>query len=575
MNVFSMICNPWRSHSALFSLPAVRRQAVLKSLSPILITTLLLVTSGTAHALGFGALALSSHLDEPLTATIPLILTQSDDLDTVRIELASPADYRQFGVPWQADLSRIHVFVKGKHSALPNIVLHSAEPIHASMLSLLLKAQKNGRGTYYKQFKLLFDPAGNDDLQPQLAIISASDTPVDKPSVHAPIMASTEHGSASRSDSDSASDQGWARVWQYGPVRAGDSLSEIAYRLRRDKRFSNYQVMLSLYKQNPQDFVEGDINQLKRGAWLNVPHADVVKRYAGKAAMQQLSMLLNSHPASSKAEPATRRDTPAPMHETSDQHLRYSGNVTINRATAEQTPTALTTLQTKLNARFDSMHTDMMAGTLKMVKQMTGLSQSVNQLHQSMHTVQQDIRAIQRDLAKLKQRNASKSSGLFSNEAIALLVLLAGLCGMLIAIILRKKNAAHSRTPQANPAIAADATVPATETSPHQSSTPVTQADKTVQLLNQAEESLRKCDYETAEKLLTQIDSNQPGSLRASALKAQLYHETERHSARNDLINSISEDSDKQRWERFCNLLPSHVWNACFGADTPPEHHAH
>jgi len=90
-------------------------------------------------------------------------------------------------------------------------------------------------------------------------------------------------------------------------------------------------------------------------------------------------------------------------------------------------------------------------------------------------------------------------------------------------------------------------------------------ADEVVQLLNQAESSLGQCDFEHAEKILQQIADKWPDSLKGLALKAQLYHETDRLEQRNDLINSISEASDEQRWERFCYFLPSHVWNACFG----------
>ena len=67
------------------------------------------------------------------------------------------------------------------------------------------------------------------------------------------------------------------------------------------------------------------------------------------------------------------------------------------------------------------------------------------------------------------------------------------------------------------------------------------------------------------EQLINAADQKAPDSLRLAALKAQLYHETERIELRNDLINNISESSDKQRWEEFCKVLPTHVWNACFG----------
>ena len=90
-------------------------------------------------------------------------------------------------------------------------------------------------------------------------------------------------------------------------------------------------------------------------------------------------------------------------------------------------------------------------------------------------------------------------------------------------------------------------------------------AEEVVQLLNQIEQSLGQCEFEKATTMLHQVEEKWPDSLRASALKAQLFYETDRHTDMHDLINNISATSDEQRWEQFCYFLPSHVWNACFG----------
>lgn len=544
----------WQTHTAIFRLP------------PVLMLGMLLMAClpVSVHALGFGSLVLSSHLNEELKAEIPLILSASENIDMVHVELASPNDYRQFSIPWQAELSRMKVFIQARHARQPLVVLRSAGTIRSSMLSVLLKAQKNGRGTYYKHFQLLLDPAETMALHQQHpAIIPLGAVP----------DASVSTASFS-SSYQPLRDQGWARIWRYGPVHAGDSLSEIAYRLRRDKRFSNRQVMLSLYKQNPRGFVDGDINQLKQGAWLTVPHGDVVKQYTGKAAMRQLSLLLTRHHDGTRL---TARPDNKPKHTTgattsnSRQHrhspkgqdkqqLRYSGNIAISGASAKQSSEILNTLQSNVNKQFGSMHAEMMGSKL----QMASLGKSVASLNQSMQGIKQDIHALRKDVAMIKNRSPGIQPDQFSNWQVALLALLAGLLGALIALLLRKKPAGASIVE----ATSGPDTMPVKSVSKNSPSDAGLLANETVQLLNQAEESLGKCEYEKAEQLLTQIDSHSPDSLRASALKAQLYHETDRHDARNDLINSISEESDKQRWERFCNLLPTHVWGACFGGDT-------
>jgi len=514
-----------------------------------------------AHALGFGTLTLSSHLNEELKAEVPLLLNASDDINTVRIELASPSDYRQVGLAWQPELTRIKVFIEDKHNPRPRVLLRSVGAINATMLSILLKAQKTGRGTYYKHFQLLFDPLETIGLRSP------------KPSVIALHAVSDSAGSSPLQQRD----QGWARVWRYGPVHAGDSLSEIAYRLRRDKRFSNRQVMLSLYKQNLHGFIDGDINQLKQGAWLTVPRGEVVKQYTGKAAMRTLSMLLTRHhddgaavavssgptPATTKPDtttPASGSDQPLPEKK-GGQELRYSGSIVLNGASAKPFTDALNTVQKNVSTQFGAMHAEMMAGKLQMAK----LGKSVATINQSMQGIRQDIHALRKDVAMIKSRSESGGSDMFDNWQIIIFAMLAGLLGALLAMVLQRK-------PSGAPVAEVAGKQPATAAQHVDNHSQATDTDKLianeiVQSLNQAEESLGQCEYEKAEQQLAQVEAHNPDSLRASALKAQLYHETGRHDARNKLINSISEGADKQHWENFCNLLPSHVWNACFGSN--------
>jgi len=513
-----------------------------------------------ALALGFGALTLSSHLNQALSADVPIILNASDDIESVHVALASQKEYGQLGLQWQADLERIKVMLQAKHSDKPYIALRSVGTIHTPILSVLLKASKTGRGTYYKHFQLLFDPVEITVLrQQQPEVMALHSTPEPSETMSTPVV---------------TPDTGWARIWRYGPVRAGDSLSEIAYRLRRDKRFSNRQVMLSLYDKNPHGFVDGDINLLKQGAWLTVPRGDVIKQYADHASMQKLSQLLTHTEPSTHAVQTFRpkpeaklatetktesRTAPTALVsvEQTSQELRYSGSITVNGATANKLADDLKTVKNGFDQQLESMHATMMAGKL----QMADLGKTVSSLNQSVQVIKQDIHSLKKDVAIIKSRTEHALSESFSNLQLALFALLAAIFGALVAMAFRKKPA-----PQPEPVSTASSPTKTADSNDKTASTLI--ADEAIQLLNRAEESLGQCDYEQAGKTLRQIDKLTPDSVRASALKAQLLHETDRHTERNKLINSISEASDKQRWERFCQLLPSHVWNACFCCET-------
>ena len=58
----------------------------------------------------------------------------------------------------------------------------------------------------------------------------------------------------------------------YGPVKSGDTLSKIAGKLVGDD-YSLNQSMLALLRVNPDAFVDGNINLIKRGMVLRLPQA--------------------------------------------------------------------------------------------------------------------------------------------------------------------------------------------------------------------------------------------------------------------------------------------------------------
>ena len=58
---------------------------------------------------------------------------------------------------------------------------------------------------------------------------------------------------------------------KYGPITAKDTLWSIATKIRPDSRLSVYQVMQALYQENPQAFVDSNINRIIEGQYLKIP----------------------------------------------------------------------------------------------------------------------------------------------------------------------------------------------------------------------------------------------------------------------------------------------------------------
>jgi pilus assembly protein FimV len=70
---------------------------------------------------------------------------------------------------------------------------------------------------------------------------------------------------------------------QYGPVKAGDSLSRIAAEAAGGSGQSLDQTMIALLRANPEAFISGNINLLKRGAVLQLPEGEAAGIDAAEA----------------------------------------------------------------------------------------------------------------------------------------------------------------------------------------------------------------------------------------------------------------------------------------------------
>lgn len=72
----------------------------------------------------------------------------------------------------------------------------------------------------------------------------------------------------------------------YGPVKNNDTLWDIASRRRPSYDISVPQMMAAIRSQNPNAFISGDINRLKKGIYLKIPVVPEVQQSAGKQASQ-------------------------------------------------------------------------------------------------------------------------------------------------------------------------------------------------------------------------------------------------------------------------------------------------
>jgi len=555
----------------------------------VLLTMLLLVMQPlAAQAVGFGPLQLHSHLNEPLDAEVAVLLAAGETVDQLQLVLASRQEYRTMGLVWQADLERVNISRLKRQANGAVVRLFTTTAVTSPMLSLVLKASKAGRGTYFRQYRLLFDAAETPIRTGQPEVI--------------PLHDKTEPTPGSMAGQ-------WSRSGRYGPVRSGDNLGRIAQRLRKDKRFSNNQVVYALYESNKQAFTRGDINRIKVGSWLDVPEASVVNAYGSRASMRRLRDLFarNSVVKPRKKQPAAHSASATVADNLKHVSMQYSGRIGLKPVNAGGHDVVAQDGQ-----QLASLHEQLLAGKL----QMTNLGESVAALTTTVGSMQQNMQLLRKDVSWLKQQQlASTDEGGYQSWLYLLLAVLSGLlAGLLLQRqrnrLLKKPGNAVVTVSRDTPSVksaaqpeAATGPESSAYVTPSQHGSPASypqpsdersgktageqesklvalqlvdneQEDGFSNLMNKVEDRLSRCDYEEAARLLDQLDA-QPtvDKMKVAALRALLLHETGRLEERNSLINGISESSDSHEWQQFCQHLPAQVGNACFGdtAYTAPD----
>jgi pilus assembly protein FimV len=264
----------------------------------------------SAYALGLGGIESRSALNQPLSARIALHAVQPDELDEVRVNLAPSDAFARAGVDRPFHLSRLR-FEVGSQGGAPFIFVTSRDPIKEPFLDFLVEVRwPNGR--MVREYTLLLDPpvfAGDERAAPAArpgGVRSAQAAPAEPRGTRAPMQAQPVRGEASA---------GAAGTGQH-TVREGETLWRVANMVRPDSSVSVHQTMLGIVRANPDAFLDGDPNRMKRGAVLRIPDREALTQVSRGAAFREVEALLAANrpsaPAVAETEPAAAPPRRAP-----------------------------------------------------------------------------------------------------------------------------------------------------------------------------------------------------------------------------------------------------------------------
>lgn len=234
------------------------------------------------HALGLGDLSSKSGLNQNFSGDITLLSVQAEELDTVRVKLADTDAFARAGVdrPFYLSLLKFEPALTTKGATVIRVT--SEFPIREPFLNFLVEVNwPNGR--LLREYTVLLDPPTTTKRRaPQVtpAPQTRRATPVPAAAA-APVQPAASPAKAA-SPAQPVMATGGS---EYGPVKANDTAWSIAKQVR-PRGVSMEQMMIALLNANPNAFVDGNINRLRKGQILRVPSAAEIQELSRQEARQ-------------------------------------------------------------------------------------------------------------------------------------------------------------------------------------------------------------------------------------------------------------------------------------------------
>jgi len=255
---------------------------------------MLAAASSGAWGLGLGKLTVQSALGETLKAEIDITSISAEEAGTLKVRVAPPESYRATGVEYNAVLTGTQVQVVRRDGR--NVLRVSSDrAVQEPFVDVILELTW-ASGRLVREYTLLFDPPANpkpSSAAPAVAAAPVISSPASeatplpaaasrpRPPVPAPAVAEATRPRAEAPAPRPAP----APVPAPAPraaaapaaseyvVKPGDSLSRIAGKTQ-PAGISLDQMLVGLYRNNEDAFINGNMNRLKAGSVLQVPSAE-------------------------------------------------------------------------------------------------------------------------------------------------------------------------------------------------------------------------------------------------------------------------------------------------------------
>ncbi len=268
------------------------RKLPTRKLLTVLIAGVLFVPT-TGFTLGLGEIEVNSALNQRLNAEIELLSAEPEDTENIIVKLASRKEFSRAGLDRPYLLNDLR-FKSEIIDGVAHIKVSSGSPIREPFINFLIEIDWPN-GHLLREYTVLLDPpvfmtqaakttsvqsTDNSDFRPTTSA-STNISPV----VVAPAVTSSPRPTAAKAAAPVSSEPTFIPapvVQQQTPtkqsvasyrVKSGDTAWSIADAMRPNQNISVPQMLMAMLRANPESFINGNINGLKRGYIIRTPDA--------------------------------------------------------------------------------------------------------------------------------------------------------------------------------------------------------------------------------------------------------------------------------------------------------------
>ena len=222
-----------------------------------------------AGAAGMGRLNVLSSLGQPLVAEIDLSVSK-EELGSLSARLASSDAYRTANLQYNLSMTGARITIERRPNGQSFLRIVSNRAVTEPFIDLLVELTW-ASGRLSREYTALLDPPGVPAAPPAPAI---SAVPESRPAPEAK-PAQPKSSSPAPEATAPAVSAPMAGGKEYGPIQRGETLGKIAKSVMPEG-VTLEQMLVALYRSNPDAFIKKNLNLVRTGKVLRVPDREEV-----------------------------------------------------------------------------------------------------------------------------------------------------------------------------------------------------------------------------------------------------------------------------------------------------------